>query len=58
MAGHSKWAQIKHKKAITDQKKGQVFSKISREITIAAQNNPDPKSNYRLKAVVDKARSL
>jgi len=58
MAGHSRWAQIKHKKAITDQKKGQVFSKISREITIAAQDNPDLKNNYRLKAVVDKARSL
>ncbi len=58
MSGHNKWAQIKHKKAITDKKKGQVFSKISREITIAARGNPDIKSNYRLKGVVDKARAI
>jgi len=58
MSGHNKWAQIKHKKAITDQKKGQVFSKISREITLTARGNPDPKTNYQLKAIIDKARSM
>jgi len=58
MSGHNKWAQIKHKKAITDQKKGQAFSKISREITVAARGNPDPRTNYKLKTVIDKARML
>lgn len=58
MSGHNKWAQIKHKKAITDQKKGQIFSKIIRELTIVARHNPDPRTNYRLKAIIDKARSI
>lgn len=58
MSGHNKWAQIKHKKAITDRKKGQIFSKLSREITLIARDNPDPETNYRLKTVVNKARSL
>ena len=58
MSGHSKWSQIKHKKAISDQKKGQVFSKLAREITVAAKGNPDPKTNYQLKSIIDKARSV
>lgn len=58
MSGHNKWGQIKHKKAITDAKKGQVFGKLSKELTLAARGNPDPATNYRLKSVIDKARSV
>jgi YebC/PmpR family DNA-binding regulatory protein len=56
MAGHSKWANIKHRKAGQDAKRGKVFTKIIREITVAAKTgggNPD--DNPRLRAVVDKA---
>lgn len=59
MSGHSKWAQIKHKKAATDAKKGQVFSKMSRMITIAAkEKGGDPSMNPKLRMFVEKARSL
>lgn len=59
MSGHSKWAQIKHKKATTDQKRGILFSKISREITIAARGgSSDPATNQRLRAAVERARSF
>ncbi|MBI2640963.1 MAG: YebC/PmpR family DNA-binding transcriptional regulator [Candidatus Sungbacteria bacterium] len=59
MSGHSKWAQIKHKKAVTDAKKGQLFSKMVREITIAAkEGGPNPESNPRLRAAQDRARAL
>ncbi|MEK9174445.1 MAG: YebC/PmpR family DNA-binding transcriptional regulator [Patescibacteria group bacterium] len=57
MSGHSKWATIKRKKAATDAKKGQLFSKISKLIEIAAKKGTDPKMNYSLKAVVDQARA-
>lgn len=57
MSGHSKWSQIKHKKAISDQKRSAAFSKLARLVTIAARGNPDPKTNMRLKAAVDQARS-
>lgn len=56
MSGHSKWAQIKRQKAVVDQKKGQVFSKMSREITIAAKSGGDPASNFKLRLVLDRAR--
>lgn len=57
MSGHSKWAQIKHKKAITDAKKGQVFSKISREIMIAAKSGgPNPETNSGLRTAMERAR--
>ncbi len=59
MSGHSKWAQIKHKKAATDAKKGQTFSKMSRMITVAAkEKGADPAMNPRLRMTVDKARSV
>ena len=58
MSGHNKWAQIKHKKAITDAKKGKVFSKLVRLISIAARGNPDPKTNPRLKSVIESARAV
>lgn len=57
MSGHSKWAQIKYKKAASDAKKGRVFSKLSRVITIAAREfGIDPKTNSRLAAAVEEAR--
>lgn len=56
MAGHSKWANIKHRKARQDAKKGKVFTKIIRELTIAAKlGGGDPNDNPRLRAAVDKA---
>ena len=56
MAGHSKWANIKHRKAAQDAKRGKMFTKIIRELVIAArQGGPSPDDNPRLRAVVDKA---
>lgn len=57
MAGHSKWAQIKHKKAILDQKRSQLFGKLANEITVAARQGADPENNFRLKAAIEKAKS-
>lgn len=56
MAGHSKWANIKHRKAAQDAKRGKIFTKIIRELTVAARmGGPNPEDNPRLRAVVDKA---
>lgn len=57
MAGHSKWAQIKHKKAITDAKKGKLFSKMVREIMVAARAGASLDINHQLRAAVERARS-
>ena len=62
MSGHSKWAQIKYKKALTDAKKGKIFSKLSRFITIAAKDppaggGPDPKTNYKLASAIEDAKA-
>lgn len=56
MSGHSKWATIKRQKAATDAKRGQAFTKLGREITIAARDGPDPNSNFRLRLAVNRAR--
>ena len=57
MSGHSKWAGIKHKKAITDAKKGAAFTKVAREITVAAkEGGGDPAGNFRLRLAMQKAR--
>src|SRR5215212_8959151 len=57
MAGHSKWANIKHRKAAADAKKGKVFTRLIREITVAAKNGGgDPDSNPRLRLSLDRAR--
>ncbi len=59
MSGHSKWSQIKHKKAITDAKKGRVFSKMVREIAVAARlGGSNPNNNQRLRAALERARSV
>lgn len=58
MSGHSKWANIKHKKAKTDAQKGKIFTKLGREIAIAVkQGGPDPEANSRLKDVIAKAKA-
>ncbi len=58
MSGHSRWSQIKRKKGKTDVQRGQLFSKILREITVAARNGGgDPKGNVRLKAATEAARA-
>jgi YebC/PmpR family DNA-binding regulatory protein len=57
MAGHSKWANIKHRKAAADAKKGKVFTRLIKEITVAAKlGGGDPGSNPRLRLAMDKAR--
>ena len=57
MAGHSKWANIKHRKAAADAKKGKVFTRLIKEITVAAKlGGADPNSNPRLRLAMDKAR--
>lgn len=57
MAGHSKWANMKHRKARQDAKKNKIFTKIIRELTVAARINPDVTANPRLRLAVDKALS-
>ena len=58
MSGHSKWSQIKRKKAVTDAKRGQAFTKLIREITVAARSGGgDPDGNPRLRLAVDTARA-
>src|SRR3954471_4343581 len=58
MSGHSKWASIKHKKAATDAKRGQLFTKLARAIAIAArEGGGDPDANFTLAAAIEKAKS-
>ena len=59
MSGHSKWAGIKHKKAIVDAKRGKAFSKLSKEISVAAKiGGGNPEMNPRLRMAVDNAKGL
>lgn len=59
MSGHSKWAQIKHKKAHTDARKGKVFTKIVKEISVAARlGGGDPDGNPRLRLAIEKAKEV
>src|SRR5213080_4966226 len=59
MSGHSKWAGIKHKKAIVDAKRGQAFTRASRELTIAAkEGGGNVDGNFRLRLAVQKAREI
>ena len=58
MSGHSKWSSIKHKKGAADKKRGQLFSKLSRALIVAARDGgPDPASNLALANAIEKARS-
>jgi len=56
MSGHSKWSQIKHQKGVVDQKRGRLFSKLLKAITITARIESNPQFNPRLRAAIDKAR--
>jgi len=57
MSGHSKWSQIKRQKGVADAQRGQLFTKLAKEIIIAAkQGGPDPNANFRLRMAVQKAR--
>ncbi len=59
MAGHSKWKQIKHKKAITDAKRGASFTKLIKEISVAARHGGgDPGANPRLRTLLEKAKAI
>ncbi|OMH40154.1 YebC/PmpR family DNA-binding transcriptional regulator [Desulfurobacterium indicum] len=59
MAGHSKWANIKHKKAAQDAKRGKIYTKLAREITVAArEGGGDPEFNPRLRAAIEKAKKF
>jgi YebC/PmpR family DNA-binding regulatory protein len=56
MSGHSKWATIKHKKAATDAKRGNLFTKLIKEITVAARNGGNPDTNPRLRVAIERAK--
>jgi YebC/PmpR family DNA-binding regulatory protein len=59
MSGHSKWSTIKRQKGANDAKRGALFTKVAREISVAArQGGGDPDANYRLRLAIDKARSV
>jgi len=59
MSGHSKWSTIKRAKGVTDQKRGALFSRLSRELSIAArQGGADPQTNVRLRLIIQKARDV
>jgi YebC/PmpR family DNA-binding regulatory protein len=59
MSGHSKWHQIRYKKGITDAKRGQMFTKVARMISVAArEGGGDPETNYKLRLAIDKAKEI
>jgi YebC/PmpR family DNA-binding regulatory protein len=59
MSGHSKWSQIKRQKGANDARRGAQFTKVAREIQVAARmGGPDPDANYRLRLAIDKARAI
>ena len=59
MSGHSKWSTIKRQKGANDAKRGALFTKVAREISVAArQGGGDPDANYRLRLAMEKARSV
>ena len=57
MSGHNRWSKIKHKKGASDAKKSKVWTKLIKEITVAARSGGDPNGNPRLRAAIDKARA-
>ncbi len=57
MSGHSKWSTIKRKKEATDAKRGQIFTKLAKEIALAAREGADPDTNFKLRLVIDKAKA-
>ncbi|MEB3332652.1 MAG: YebC/PmpR family DNA-binding transcriptional regulator [Synechococcaceae cyanobacterium] len=57
MAGHSRWAQIKRTKAVVDARRGAVFTRLGREISVAARGGADPAGNFQLRTAIEKARA-
>jgi YebC/PmpR family DNA-binding regulatory protein len=57
MSGHSKWKTIKHQKGVADARRGQAFTRLAREIAMAAREGGDPDSNIRLRLAIEKARA-
>lgn len=57
MSGHSKWATIKRKKGATDARRGKIFTKLARELQLAAREGADPNFNFRLRLIIDKAKA-
>ena len=57
MAGHSKWANIKHRKARQDAKRGKIYTKLIRELTVAAKQGDEPNDNPRLRLALERANS-
>ncbi len=57
MAGHSRWAQIKRTKAVVDAKRGAVFTRLGREIMVAARGGGDPAGNFQLRTAIEKAKA-
>lgn len=58
MSGHSKWSKVKHQKAITDARKGKIFSKMAKMIAVAARNGGDPEINPSLRLAIEQAKSV
>jgi len=58
MSGHSKWSTIKHKKAVTDAKRANVFTKLGRLVSVAAKEGGNPDANLKLKLAIDQARAV
>ena len=56
MSGHSKWSTIKHKKGALDAKRGKLFTKLSKEIIVAAREGSDPEMNFRLRLAIHNAK--
>ncbi|PIR66877.1 MAG: YebC/PmpR family DNA-binding transcriptional regulator [Parcubacteria group bacterium CG10_big_fil_rev_8_21_14_0_10_36_14] len=57
MSGHSKWATTKRKKGIIDSKRGKIFTKLARDITVAARGGADPNFNFQLRLAIDRAKT-
>lgn len=57
MSGHSKWSKIKRKKGASDEKRGKIFSKLSKEISVAARQGGDPDFNFQLRLAIDRAKA-
>jgi YebC/PmpR family DNA-binding regulatory protein len=57
MAGHSKWSQIKRQKAVVDARRGAVFTRLGREIMVAARSGADPTGNFQLRTAIEKAKA-
>lgn len=58
MSGHSHWSTIKRKKGIQDQKRGQIFSKLAKAISLAAKDGADPATNFKLRLLMEKAKQV